>query len=98
MSKKDLTKKEVVHLSHLAQLQLNDEELEKYKKQLSETLEYVNNLNEIVDGKNDGHSEIREENVFFEDIFSDKRVLTQDQALSNTQNKKDNYFLVDKIL
>ena len=98
MNKKNLTQKEVIHLSHLARLQLNDIELEKYRKQLSETLEYVNNLNEIVERKNNAKSENHTENVFFEDVISDSRTLTQDQALSNAQKQKDNYFLVDKIL
>lgn len=98
MNKKDLTQKEVIHLSHLAQLELNDRQLEKYRKQLSETIEYVNNLNEVVSKKNETQSGRHTENVFFEDVSSDTRTLTQDQGLSNAHKKKNHYFLVDKIL
>ncbi len=98
MSNINLSKKEVIHLSHLSQLKLSDAEVEKYQKQLSETFDYVNNLNEVVKKKNEVQSEKYTENVFFEDVASDARTLTQDQALSNAQKQKNHYFLVDKIL
>ena len=37
----------VLHVASLANLKINQEELEKFKQQLSETLKYVNRLKEI---------------------------------------------------
>jgi len=99
MKKKELTKEEVVHLSKLASLKLTDAEIEKLKKQLSETLDYVDNLNSINTTDvlpTDNVTGLK--NVFFEDGKENTRGLTQDEALKNAKRKKDNYFEVNKIL
>lgn len=42
-----LTKKEVEHIAFLAKLGLTEEEKEKFRKELSAILEYVNKLDEV---------------------------------------------------
>lgn len=42
-----LTKKEVEHIALLAKLGLTEEEKEKFRKELSAILDYVNKLNEV---------------------------------------------------
>lgn len=95
MNKKDLTKKEVVHLAELVQLKLTDIEVEKYQKQLSETLEYVSNLSELHPKEQNKETQI---NIFFTDKISDQRILSSEKALANAQKKKDRFFIVDRVL
>jgi aspartyl-tRNA(Asn)/glutamyl-tRNA(Gln) amidotransferase subunit C len=76
MSKAGLTKKDILHLAKLANLQLTDEEVEKYLNQLEQTLEYVENLKEL-DTKNvntTSHA-TETENVYFEDGTENTRAL-----------------------
>lgn len=51
MANNKLTKDEVKHIAVLANLQLSESELTKFQEQLSETLNYIEDLNEI-DTKN----------------------------------------------
>jgi aspartyl-tRNA(Asn)/glutamyl-tRNA(Gln) amidotransferase subunit C len=51
MADKTLSKDEILHLARLAKLELTEDEIEKYREQLGETIEYVKNLDEL-DTKN----------------------------------------------
>ncbi len=42
-----LTKEEVKHIAHLARIELSEQEVEKYQKQLGRVLDYVNQLKEV---------------------------------------------------
>jgi aspartyl-tRNA(Asn)/glutamyl-tRNA(Gln) amidotransferase subunit C len=42
-----LTREQVEHVAHLARLSLTDEEIERYREQLSAVLEYAERLNEV---------------------------------------------------
>ncbi len=42
-----LTKEEVLHIAKLARLELKEEEVEKFRTQLSEILEYVGQLSKV---------------------------------------------------
>lgn len=88
---------DVTHIAKLANLPLNPEEKEKFEKQLSETLGYVNKLNSV-DTKNvEPTSQVTGlENVTREDDA--KPSLTQEQALSNTKSKSNGFFKVKAIL
>ncbi len=99
MVNKDLTKDDIVHLSKLASLQLSDEELELFQSQLTETLHYVENLHEL-DTKSippTNHT-MDQKNVTFEDGTKSERKLTQEEALFNAKEKKNNLFLVKRIM
>ncbi len=99
MKKAELTREEVLRLAELANLKLNEQELEKLKKQLSETLDYIDNLNSIDTSKISPTDNVTGLNdVFFEDGEENKRGLSAQEALKNTKRKKDNYFEVNKIL
>jgi aspartyl-tRNA(Asn)/glutamyl-tRNA(Gln) amidotransferase subunit C len=47
MAKKILSTDDVLHLARLANLQLTEKQVEKLKQQLSETLDYVENLSQL---------------------------------------------------
>ena len=42
-----LTREQVEHVAHLARLKLMEEEIERYREQLSAVLEYIEMLNEV---------------------------------------------------
>lgn len=89
MSKKQLTKEEILHLATLSKLQLTDAEIEKYETQIDETLDYVQNLSELdTSNVKETNQAVDLKNVEFEDGEKNERGLT---------NKKG-YFSVKRIL
>lgn len=95
---KSLSKEEILHLAKLAGLSLDNKEVEKYKAQLTETLDYIENLGQLKVGeKEPTASPVRNNNVSFEDGERNSRGLTPDQVFSNSKNKKNNFFKVKKI-
>lgn len=87
----------VRHVAKLANLPLGDEEVGKLESQLVETLEYVEQLNEV-DTKNvEPTSQVTGlENVTREDVPLES--LSQEQALSNAKHTHNGLFKVKAIL
>jgi len=99
MSTKLISKAEVLHLAKLAGLTLTEEEIEKYTVQFGQTLDYVQNLNELnTDGVEPTNSVVNLSNVTFEDGEKNKRQLTPDEAFANGKNVKDKAFVVGRIM
>lgn len=97
--KQTLTEKEITHLAKLANLHLSEKEVKKYQGQLTETIDYINNLNEINTSSVDPScSSTDQKNVFFADGEKNQRPLSQNQALANTKKKKNDYFFVKRLL
>lgn len=96
---KDLTKEDILHIAKLANITLNDSEIEKYQTQLSETIHYVENLDELdtTNVQPTSHS-TNVTNVFFEDGTANTRGFTQKEALQNAKNTKDGQFVVKRIM
>lgn len=99
MTKKNLTKEDILHIAKLGNLTLNEKEIEMFKKQLSSVIDYINKLQEV-DTKNiEPSSQITGlTDVFRDDKIDDQRTLTSDQALANTKSKEGNLFKVKAIL
>lgn len=87
----------VKHVAKLANLPLSEEEEKKFESQLSETLKYIEGLNEV-DTKNVNPTDhvTGQENVFRADATSPS--LSQDEALANTKNKHNGMFKVKAVL
>lgn len=83
-------------MAKLANLSLSEEEATKLENQLSETLKFVESLDEI-DVKNvePAHSVTGLSNVMRQDEVEPS--LTQDEALKNAENKSGGYFKVKAI-
>lgn len=97
--KKTLTKDDVNHIADLARLSLTKEELEKITPQLKETLDCVDNLEEIDTSHIDSYySSSRKMNVCFNDGEKNRRLLTQDEAVFNSTRKKNGFFIVKKVM
>ncbi len=93
----DTMKLDVKHIAKLANLPITKAEETTLDKQLAETLSYVEILQEI-DTKNvEPTAHVSGlENITREDKTSPS--LTQKQALSNTKNHHDGFFIVNAIL
>lgn len=88
---------DVSHVAKLANLPLEPEEKDKFEKQLADILSYVEKLKEV-DTKN---VEITSQVTGLENVTRKdeaKPSLTQEEALSNTQNKHNGLFKVKAIL
>jgi len=98
MSKTNITYKEVIHLAKLAGLNLTDKQIEDIRKKLSETLDYVDNLNQLNTESVIPTSQTTGlVNIFFKDGEENKRGLTSEEALSGVRSKKDSLFTVRTI-
>lgn len=86
-----LTKEQVEHVAKLANLPLTEEEIEKYSKQLSAILNYVESLNKVDTNNIDPtFNTTGLENVMSEDKVSNS--LTQEESLSNASKKDKGFF------
>lgn len=99
MTNKKLSKEEILHLADLAKLKLTEEEIVKFQDQLGETIEYIKNLDEL-DTKDTEptNSVVDLKNVEFKDGEKNEKGLTKEEALANAKKKKNNMFVVDRIL
>lgn len=97
MKKAKLTREEVKHVADLANLDLTEEEIEKFQKQLSAVLDYFSVLEEAQTTGIEPTSQVTGlEDIFREDKKS--KSLSSKQALSNTKNQKEGMFKVKAIL
>lgn len=88
---------DVSHIAKLANLPLSKEEKEKFEKQLTETLSYIEELNQIDTKQLKTTPQVTElENILREDIVTAS--LTQEQALQNATSKHNGFFKVPAIL
>lgn len=98
MSKKTLSREEILHLARLANLKLTDEEVRKFQTQLSSILEYVSQLNKVETKNIEPVSQVTGlKDVNRRDEISDSRSLSQEEALKNAPNKKDGLIKVKAI-
>ena len=96
---KKLTKGEVLHIAKLANIQVTDNKIEKYAKQLTDSLKYVENLNEIDTSKVSTDILTKDlKNVTKEDEADPSCALMQEVVIAPSHNKKDGYFVVKRIL
>lgn len=92
-----ITKEDVGYISRLARISLQEEEIEKYQKDLEEILLYIEKLKSLPTERVKATSHILPlVNRFREDRV--KKGLEQKTALANAPAKKDGFFKVPKIL
>lgn len=91
-----LTKDRVRHIARLANLNLDEEEIAKLEGQLSETLNFIEKLNQIDTSKVEVTSQVTGlSNVTFPDEI--KPSLSQKQALQNAKLTQDGFFKIKAI-
>ena len=99
VKKTPIAREEILHLANLAKLTLSEEEIGKFQKQLTETLDYIDNLNELKTDKVVATNQsINSVNITFTDGEKNLRNLPPEESLKNAPNKKKNFFVVKRIL
>ncbi len=86
-----LTSEEVKHVAELANLKLSNQEEEKIKGQLEETIEYINHLTEVDTSEVQPTSQVTGlENVFRDDEI--KLSLPREEILAQAKDKEKGFF------
>ena len=87
----EIDRKLLEHVAEIARLKLTEEEIKKFLPQLKEVLEFFSQLKEVnTDNVKPSFQPVELKNVMREDVA--KECLSQDDALSLTEHKKDGYF------
>lgn len=89
-------KEDVKHVAKLARLELTEEEIEKYSKQLDEIIKHVEQMNEVdTTGVEPMPHPIPVYNVMREDEV--KYEQTKEEMMANAPFEEDGFFRVPKI-
>ena len=85
------------HVAHLARLELTAEEKERFAGQIGDILAYIAQLNEVnVEGVEPTAHAFPVVNVWAEDVAQPG--LSVEAALGNAPQKRDNMFVVPKVV
>ena len=92
-----VSKEELLHIANLASLEIEENELDNYLKNLEEILNFANIVNQvpvngldITIGANEAKNRFRKDEI---EIFRDTQSLLQ-----NTEEKEQNMFKIPKVL
>ena len=87
----EVDRKLLEHVAEVARIKLSEEEIKKFLPQLKEALEFFSKLREInTENIKPSFQPVELKNVMRED--KEEKCLSQDDALSLTEHKKDGYF------
>ncbi len=92
-----INKEEVIHIAKLSSINLSNEEVSKYAKDLEEILEFANIINNI------NTDDVRETiatngayNVFRKDEI--KQIISKEELLKNAPSKEEGMFRIPKVI
>ena len=89
-------KEDVKHVAKLARLELTEEEIDKYSRQLDEIIKYVEQMNEVdTTGIEPMPHPIPVYNVMREDVV--KYEHTKEEMMANAPFEENGFFRVPKI-
>ena len=92
-----LTREEVLHVAHLARLDLGPQEVELFTRQLNDILAYVEKLKELdTRGVTPMTHAVPLANAFREDEVADG--LPREEALDNAPAREEGSFLVPRVI
>ena len=94
-----ITKREVQHIAKLARLGLTQNEVEKFQKELSSILDYIEKLKEVDISKVEptSHS-IKVENIMRGDTPEEKKLETREKLIEMAPETKEGFLKVKSIL
>ncbi len=92
-----ISKQEILHVAHLARLELDDAAIEKFTGQIGTVLEYVDQLKAVdTAGVKPTSHAISLTNAFRED--TERQHLKTDKALANAPERDEGSFIVPKVV
>ncbi|RUM48886.1 MAG: Asp-tRNA(Asn)/Glu-tRNA(Gln) amidotransferase GatCAB subunit C [Hydrogenothermus sp.] len=92
-----LTKEEVVKVAKLARIELSEEEIEIFSKQLPQILDFIEKLNELDTSEVSPFYEIIDANAPLRED-TPKEGLTNEEALENAPQKANGFFVVPRVV
>lgn len=96
---KTISKDLVDKIARLAKIPVDEKEKQNLSDGFNTVLDTIDKLFKIdVTGVEPTHQVTGLENVFRDDKVEEKKMLNQEQALSNAKRKHNGYFVVDQIL
>lgn len=93
-----LTTDEVKRVAKLAKLEVNSNELEKFRKLLSEALDYIKVLDELDTASVEPTSQVTNQTNVFHKDESARECLSLNEALLNAPKKENDLFVTDAVL
>lgn len=94
-----LSKKEIQHIANLARLDLTDKELKIYGSQLSDILNYINQLQKVNTDEVEPTAQVTGlENVMREDKVEEWANDERDSALEQAPDKEKRFVKVKRVL
>ncbi len=92
-----VSKDEILHIAKLADLNIKDDEIDEYAKNLQDILNFVDVLNSVnTENIEESIGTVNNSNVFRKDeikIFGDRDILLQ-----NAPEQEDNMFKIPKVI
>ncbi len=93
----EIKKEEILHIAKLASLRIKDEEIEEYRKNLQDILNFANTINSVdTENIEETNGTSNNVNIFREDEvkeFEDKALLMQ-----NAPEQTNNMFKIPKVI
>jgi len=92
-----INEEQVKHIADLAKLNIKAEELEKYKKQLTDIMTEINKIEEVsISNDNIMISPTDNKNCYSEDVV--EQHISREDAFKNAKNVKASYITVPKVI
>jgi aspartyl-tRNA(Asn)/glutamyl-tRNA(Gln) amidotransferase subunit C len=92
-----ISKQEVLHVAHLARLELDPQTMQKMAEQVATILDYINSLNQVdTAGVPPTSHAIALTNAFREDVPGDH--LGPEKSLANAPEAEEGAFIVPKVI
>lgn len=93
-----ISREEIIKLARLSSLELSEEEIDKYQKEVATILEMIGRLKEIdTEGVEPTYQVSGNKNVMREDVIL-KDVVSPDKLLGLSPSQKNNQIKVSKVL
>jgi aspartyl-tRNA(Asn)/glutamyl-tRNA(Gln) amidotransferase subunit C len=92
-----ITKQEVLHVAHLARLEIDESAVERFAGQIGDILAYVDQLRQVdTAGVRPTSHALALTNAFRDDV--EARHLPREKSLANAPRQEDGNFLVPKVV
>ena len=93
----EVSKEEILHIAKLADLKINENEIDEYAKNLEDILDFVKVLNSVdTDKVEESIGTLNNVNVFRKDEV--KEFEDKDALLQNAPEKESNMFKIPKVI
>lgn len=92
-----ISKEEIIHIAKLASLNLSEEEIDKYTKDMQEILEFANTVNNVnTEGVEETIGSNGAYNVFRKDEV--KQTISKEELLKNAPSQDEGMFRIPKVI